>query len=247
MQNSNGTTSTERPFPLSPQERFDQLAASFKRAEREEEKHTQFKDEVNALEINPNARVTFSGKVIQNNRGHHSLPFEENKPIRQVFCELALAGISLEALRNFAPMITSLANVFAPSVAAKEPVSSDIVKDKFNSYETELVTHATYKKIKEECDYIAQRERAIEQIQDPDIYMCELQDFAEYANSLDMRPHPVTGEFVHSLERVRILEKENMSKTIAVEPAIHKVEAFSPLPKLQAPSLIQSNVYTRAL
>lgn len=235
MQKSSGTHLTDTTLPPFEKERNDALRAKSLREILDlETKRDDFKQEEIALKLDPNARKTLTGRIIQGNRGSRTTENVEQKKIDTLFTQIAFGGLSLQDLYKFTFKIASLAAVFAPSVAAK-PSAPDTHADAHNVYDTERVTAMTYAMLKEESSMIAGRESALSEITDPDIYMQELQEFAELANSLEMRPHPLTGQFVHCAERVREIEAANAEKSPLVYPPIHNVSVFRTLAPEQTP------------
>lgn len=224
MQKQNEKHLPDTPSP-STLEKNDLRAKSLKEILALEEKNDFFKEGEIALKTDPNARTTFSGRIIQNNRGGHSSENGDQQKIDRIFTQIAFTGLSMQILQGFTSKIASLASIFTPSVAAK-PAAPISHTDANNLYDTERVTAMTYKMLKEESMMIAQREMELSLIDDPVTHSREIQEFAELANSLDMRPHPLTGQFVHCAERVREMEAANIKSAAIIEPPIHNVAVF---------------------
>lgn len=194
-----------------------------KEARKTREMVERFQLEERALEIaardgdDSSTISTGTGQVVMGNRSgrfnkfRHLQEFRKISSVNAVIDGMISMGASIAALQAAAHAFISPAGAFA-AASTKKHITPDFYEDDTHIYETEKVSRETYTILTGEVKRMRKLEHDLDEVEDQEMLAIIQAEIGDLADTLEMRLHPVSGKYVHSLERVEAEEVRLNSK-----------------------------------
>lgn len=125
-----------------------------------------------------------------------------------------------------APMIMApptLATSFQTRANRNDP---HLHEDRNNIYDYENVSAATFKRLEDESQIMAQRLRDIQAIQDPSLRNVFEAKTLRLANEFEMHLHPITQMYVHDIHRVQRVEAVQKAKNPGINCNVRMIAVW---------------------
>ncbi len=202
MQNKQGHDQGLKPSDILFEERRARIDAKGREAEIEDRDDMAMGMKMDQLDlsIRPDGRRTNSNRTKKKSSKDSS--FKDNS--------ISFLGAAIEATKSALGSAVSIAGAFATTTATMEK-AKDIqniyrAEDETYVYDTIAVSMATAIALNAEADHLAELVQEIREEKDPAKITRLQMELNDIANYYSMRPHPVTGLYVHCYDYITKIE-----------------------------------------